>query len=191
MVAVSLKKFSYAETAELLTAAGARVLPFDPTRDPSLPPGTRGVVIGGGFPELHADALSENESLRKDLAAFDGPISAECAGLLYLAHELDDKPMVGLIDAHARMSPKLTLGYREAVAEADSPVARAGERVHGHEFHRTVTDPAHGEVAAWRYAGDQGGSRNGFSTDRIHASYLHTHWAGQPSAAERFVAACR
>ncbi|HEV2885738.1 MAG TPA: cobyrinic acid a,c-diamide synthase, partial [Jatrophihabitans sp.] len=183
--------FSYAETAELLAAAGAEVLPFDPTRDATLPSGSRGVVIGGGFPEVHAEALSDNAGLRADLAAFDGPIAAECAGLLYLATELDGKPMVGRIQARARMTGKLTLGYREAVAEADSPLARAGERVHGHEFHRTVTDPAHGEVAAWRYAGDQGGSRQGFSTGGIHASYLHTHWAGQPSAAQRFVEACR
>ncbi len=183
--------FSYAETAELLSAAGADVRPFDPTRDAALPSGTRGVVIGGGFPEVHAEALSDNTGLRADLAAFDGPIVAECAGLLYLATELDGKPMVGRLEARAQLTKKLTLGYREAVAEADSPVARAGERVHGHEFHRTTTDPAHGVVAAWRYAGDQGGSRQGFNTAGIHASYLHTHWAGQPAAAQRFVEACR
>jgi cobyrinic acid a,c-diamide synthase len=167
------------------------VRPFDPTRDTALPSGSRGVVIGGGFPEVHAEALSDNAGLRADLAAFDGPIAAECAGLLYLATELDGKPMVGRIQAQARMTGTLTLGYREAVAEADSALAQAGERVHGHEFHRTVTDPAHGAVAAWRYAGDQGGSRQGFSAGGVHASYLHTHWAGHPSAAQRFVEACR
>jgi cobyrinic acid a,c-diamide synthase len=183
--------FSYAETAELLTAAGATVCPFDPTRDTALPVGSRGVVIGGGFPEVHAEMLSDNTSLRAELAAFDGPIVAECAGLLYLASELDGKPMVGRIEARAQFTKKLTLGYREAVAEADSAIARAGERVHGHEFHRTVTDPEHGAVAAWRYAGDQGGRRQGFTTAGIHASYLHTHWAGHPSAAQRFVESCR
>lgn len=183
--------FSYAETIELLAAAGANVVPFDPTRDQALPTGTSGLVIGGGFPEVHAEALSDNVALRADIAAFDGPIAAECAGLLYLSRELDGAPMVGRIAATARMTGRLTLGYREAVAEVDSPVARAGERVNGHEFHRTVTDPAHGEAAAWRYAGDQRGSRHGFAAGRVHASYLHTHWAGQPSAAARLVQACR
>jgi len=95
------------------------------------------------------------------------------------------------------MTPRLTLGYREAVAEQDSPVAPAGQRVHGHDFHRTRTDPAHGPAAAWIYAGDpaaphsSGGARHGFVSPRLHASYLHTHWAGQPSAAVRFVQACR
>jgi cobyrinic acid a,c-diamide synthase len=182
--------FSYAETTELLTAAGARAVAFDPTRDSALPDGTAGIVIGGGFPEVHADALSQNEALRKEIAAFGGPIAAECAGLLYLCRELDGAPMVGRIEASARLTPRLTLGYREAIAEVDSVVAAAGQRVHGHDFHRTVTDPAHGPIAAWRYAGDECGSRHGFVGDGVHASYLHTHWAGQPSAASRFVAAC-
>jgi cobyrinic acid a,c-diamide synthase len=144
---------------------------------------------------LHAELLSANAGLRADIAAFDGPIVAECAGLLYLCRELDGAPMVGRIDASAQLSPRLTLGYRAAVAEHDSCVAQAGQRVHGHEFHRTRTTPGYGVNAAWRFAGepavaDRGGARDGFVTPRLHASYLHTHWAGQPTAAERFVAAC-
>ncbi|MFF3855418.1 cobyrinate a,c-diamide synthase [Micromonospora sp. NPDC002575] len=179
--------FSYAETAELLAAAGATVAPFDPLRDPGLPAGTRAVVIGGGFPEAHADALAGNAALRAELAAFDGPVVAECAGLLYLGRSLDGAPMCGRLDLTARMTGRLTLGYREAVAAADSPVARAGERVRGHEFHRTVTDPGHGDTPAWRFDD----AEHGFVDGRVHASYLHVHWAGQPHAARRLVQACR
>ncbi|WP_353902220.1 cobyrinate a,c-diamide synthase [Micromonospora harpali] len=179
--------FSYAESAELLAAAGATVAPFDPLRDPGLPAGTRAVVIGGGFPEAHADALAGNAALRAELAAFDGPVVAECAGLLYLGRSLDGAPMCGRLDLTARMTGRLTLGYREAVAAADSPVTRAGERVRGHEFHRTVTDPGHGDTPAWRFDG----AAHGFVDGRVHASYLHVHWAGQPHAARRLVQACR
>ena len=56
--------FSYAEHAELLRAAGAQVVPFDPLRDERLPEGTRGLVVGGGFPEVYAAELSGNEALR-------------------------------------------------------------------------------------------------------------------------------
>ena len=178
--------FGYAETGELLQAAGADVVAFDPLVDVALPTGTAGVVIGGGFPELHADQLAANGPLLAQLAEFDGPIAAECAGLLYLCTSVDGIPMVGRIDAAAHLAPTLTLGYREAVAEADSPVATAGQRVHGHDFHRTVTDPRHGPVAAWRHDGE----RQGFAAGRVHAAYLHTHWAGHPAAAERFVGAC-
>jgi cobyrinic acid a,c-diamide synthase len=179
--------FSYAETTELLAAAGATVVPFDPLHDPGLPSGTRAVVIGGGFPEAHADALAGNTTLRADLAAFDGPVVAECAGLLYLGRSLDGVPMCGRLDLTARMTGRLTLGYRDAVAAADSPVARAGEPVRGHEFHRTVTDPGHGDRPAWRWDD----ADHGFVDGRVHASYLHTHWAGQPSTARRLVEACR
>jgi cobyrinic acid a,c-diamide synthase len=178
--------FSYAETAELLSAAGARVVTFDPLRDRQLPDGARGVVLGGGFPEAHAEALSANDSLRAEVGAFDGPVLAECAGLLYLANSLDGVPMCGRLDVRARMTGRLTLGYRDAVAAADSPVAACGERVHGHEFHRTATDPGHGGNPAWEWDG----RRHGFVAGTVHASYLHTHWAGHPAAAARFLEAC-
>lgn len=178
--------FGYAETVELLTAAGAQVVGFDPVSDPGLPAGTAGVVLGGGFPEEHAQALSGNGSLRAELAAFDGPVLAECAGLLYLGERLDGVPMVGRLPLRSRMTERLSLGYRQAVADADSCVASRGEPVRGHEFHRTVTDPGHGSTAAWRWDG----ARHGFVDGGVHASYLHTHWAGHPASARRFVAAC-
>ncbi|MEU1248027.1 cobyrinate a,c-diamide synthase [Micromonospora arida] len=179
--------FSYAETAELLTAAGADVVTVDPLRDPTLPTGTRALVIGGGFPEAYAQTLADNTTLRAELADFDGPIVAECAGLLYLGRSLDGVPMCGRLDLTARMTDRLTLGYREALAVTDSPVARAGEPVRGHEFHRTTTDPGHGDAPAWRW----NDAEHGFVAGRVHASYLHTHWAGHPDAARRLVEAAR
>ena len=178
--------FSYAETAELLAAAGADVVTVDPLVDTALPPGTRGLVLGGGFPQVHAEALAANGGLRADVAAFDGPVAAECAGLLYLGRTLDGVPMAGRLPVRSRMTPRLVLGYREAVADVTSPVAAAGDAVRGHEFHRTATDPGHGEQAAWRWDG----ARHGFVAGRVHASYLHTHWAGHPASVRRFVTAC-
>ncbi|MER7372966.1 cobyrinate a,c-diamide synthase [Streptomyces lanatus] len=182
--------FSYAEHSELLTAAGAEVVPFDPLRDEQLPDGTRGLVIGGGFPEVYAAELSANEPLRKAVAGLDAPIAAECAGLLYLCRELDGQPMCGVLDASARMTGRLTLGYRDAVAVSDSSLAAAGTRMRGHEFHRTVVEPGAGAAPAW-------GMRSpsprveGFVQQGVHASYLHTHWASQPGVARRFVERCR
>ncbi|MCO6010278.1 cobyrinate a,c-diamide synthase [Actinoallomurus purpureus] len=180
--------FGYAENDELLAAAGARVVPFDPLRDEALPEGTRGVVIGGGFPEMYAGELAANEPLRRRVAAFDGPIYAECAGLLYLARTLDGAPMCGVVDAEARMTSRLTLGYREAVAVRDSPVARTGERFRGHEFHRTAVRRGPGAEPAWRWSGSD---PEGFAGGTRLASYLHLHWAGSPEMARRFVGACR
>ncbi|KAK1178302.1 cobyrinate a,c-diamide synthase [Streptomyces sp. NBS 14/10] len=184
--------FSYAEHAELLTAAGAEVVPFDPLRDERLPPGTAGLVIGGGFPEVFAPELSANEPLRAEvarLAAAEAPIAAECAGLLYLARSLDGEPMCGVLPAEARMSERLTLGYREAVAIGDSSLAAAGTRVRGHEFHRTAVEPGAGPEPAWGLVRPERRAE-GFVQGGVHASYLHVHWAAVPDAAVRFVAGC-
>ncbi|MEU3714483.1 MULTISPECIES: cobyrinate a,c-diamide synthase [Streptomyces] len=185
--------FAYAEHAELLAAAGAEVVTFDPLRDEKLPAGTAGIVVGGGFPEVYAPELSANEPLRRavtELARGGAPVAAECAGLLYLARELDGKPMCGVLDAEARMSGRLTLGYRQAVAVSDSVLAVAGTRMRGHEFHRTVLEPGAGATPAW---GMHQPERRveGYVERGVHASYLHTHWAASPEVARRFVAHCR
>ncbi|MFJ9395273.1 cobyrinate a,c-diamide synthase [Streptomyces californicus] len=185
--------FAYAEHAELLAAAGAEVVTFDPLRDEKLPAGTAGIVVGGGFPEVYAPELSANEPLRRavtELARAGAPVAAECAGLLYLARELDGKPMCGVLDAEARMSGRLTLGYRQAVAVSDSVLAVAGTRMRGHEFHRTVLEPGAGATPAW---GMHQPERRveGYVERGVHASYLHTHWAASPEVARRFVAHCR
>ncbi|MER6153400.1 cobyrinate a,c-diamide synthase [Streptomyces hirsutus] len=185
--------FSYAEHAELLAAAGAEVVVFDPLRDEKLPEGTRGVVVGGGFPEMYATELSANEPLRKavaELALSGAPVAAECAGLLYLCRELDGLPLCGVLDATARMTERLTLGYRDAVAVSDSVLARAGTRMRGHEFHRTVVEPGAGDAPAWGVRTPEP-RVEGFVRRGVHASYLHTHWAAEPGVARRFVERCR
>ncbi|MEU5084112.1 MULTISPECIES: cobyrinate a,c-diamide synthase [Streptomyces] len=185
--------FSYAEHTELLTAAGAEVVVFDPLRDERLPEGTAGLVIGGGFPEVYAAELSANEPLRRavaELALSGAPVAAECAGLLYLCRELDGRPMCGVLDATARMSERLTLGYRDAVAVGDSALAAAGTRMRGHEFHRTVVEPGAGAAPAWGVTAPVR-RVEGFVQQGVHASYLHTHWAARPGVARRFVERCR
>ena len=187
--------FAYAETAELLAGAGAEVVTVDPLRDEKLPDGTRALVVGGGFPEVYASELSANEPLRlavASLAAVGGPIAAECAGLLWLCRTLDGAPMCGVLDAEAAMTPTLTLGYRDAVALSDSPLAPAGTRVTGHEFHRTTVHPRSGVLlspaggAAWAW---RGADPEGFASPSVHASFLHLHWAGNPAFATRLVRA--
>jgi cobyrinic acid a,c-diamide synthase len=183
--------FGYTEQAELLTAAGAEVVVFDPAIDEKLPDGTAGLLIGGGFPEVYAGELAANEPMRRtvaELAAAGAPVVAECAGLLYLARTLDGQPMCGVLPADAAMTPRLALGYRAATANKDSVITLAGEPVRAHEFHRTAVDHEKKDhEAAWRLPG---GAREGVAHGAVLASYLHLHWAGQPAFAGRFAAAC-
>ncbi|MGF7237387.1 MAG: cobyrinate a,c-diamide synthase [Frankia sp.] len=183
--------FTYPEQSELLRAAGAEVHQVDPLRDERLPVGTDALIVGGGFPEEHAEQLAANVSLRAEVAALarrGAPVAAECAGLLYLAETVDGTPMCGVLPLAAEMTDRLTLGYRKATAVADSPVAAAGATVRAHEFHRTVVRATRpGTGPAWRI----GGGVEGLLLGGVHASYLHLHWAGGPAAATRFVAAAR
>ncbi|HEX4248661.1 MAG TPA: cobyrinate a,c-diamide synthase [Pseudonocardia sp.] len=196
--------FGYAEHAELLAAAGAEVAVFDPLRAERLPAGAAGLVLPGGFPEEHGAGLAANASLRAEvaaLAAAGAPVHAECGGLLYLVDELDGHPMCGVLPGAGRMTRQLRLGYRDAVAISASPLFEPGQRVTGHEFHRTEVTPAAGSAApdcaegggapAWQWAvqGTPAGPE-GFVWRGVHASYLHTHPAGQPGAVARFVSHC-
>ncbi|TCC66331.1 cobyrinate a,c-diamide synthase [Kribbella pittospori] len=181
--------FRYTETAELLVAAGADVVAFDPLSDP-LPEATSALYLGGGFPELHAEALSANDGLRRQVAteiAAGLPVIAECAGLLYLCRELDGHPMTGVLPATGRMTERLTLGYRTAIAATTSAFFDEGRRVRGHEFHRTAIELDAEVDPAWHLpAGVEG-----VALPRVHASYLHLHWTASPDVPARLVAEAR
>jgi cobyrinic acid a,c-diamide synthase len=181
--------FLYEENLELLRGAGAEVCFFDPTSDDDLPEGTDALYLGGGFPETYAEALAANEPLKESVRRFAAegrPVVAECGGLLYLVRELDGHRMCGVLDAQARMTDRLTLGYREARAFSDSPLAAAGTLVRGHEFHYSAVEPVAGERPAWEFAGR---GEEGFVLDGVNASYLHVHWAATPEVPKRLVRA--
>jgi cobyrinic acid a,c-diamide synthase len=181
--------FGYAEHDELLAAAGADVVTFDPLTAERLPEKTDALVIGGGFPEVHAGMLSANAGLRDEVrrrAAAGMPAVGECAGLLWLGESLDSRPQCGVVPARGRMTGTLSLGYREATALHDNPLVTAGTRVRAHEFHYTVSEPERGDNPAWQLAD---GTLAGWAGSSLLASYLHLHWAGIPQAASRLVRA--
>lgn len=183
--------FGYPEHAELLRAAGADVVAFDPLTE-TLPDRTAALVLPGGFPEEFGAELSSNDVVRQQirtLADAGAPIHAECAGLTYLMADLDGAPMCGVLAGSAHFTERLTLGYRDAVAPTESAVHVAGARVTGHEFHRTSVTFARTYDPAWAFRGTGGGSVADGAVDRgVHAAYLHTHAAAHPEAVSRMVA---
>jgi cobyrinic acid a,c-diamide synthase len=187
--------FHYEENLELLQAAGAEPVPFDPLREESLPEGAGALLLAGGFPEVFAAELSENVALREEVAAFarsGRPVLAECGGLLYLGAELDGREMCGVLPIRARMGRRLTLGYREATAASPGPCFEPGERFRGHEFHYSAIEPGSAAgPAAWRLAAGGAEWEEGAVQGAVHASYLHMHWAAHPQLARRLVSAAR
>lgn len=180
--------FVYPENIELLEARGAEICWFDPTGEEVLPAGVDAVYLGGGFPEVYGEELSANALLRSQVRSFASsgrPVMAECGGLLYLCRRLDGLAMCGVVDADARMTARLTLGYRIATSASRSFLFDRPTEVRAHEFHRSTVEPGAGSPAAW-IIGDR---REGFAPGSVHASYLHTHWAGYPEIANRLVLA--
>lgn len=187
--------FHYRENLELLEAAGAELLPFDPLRDEALPADADALVLAGGFPEIFGAELAANAPLRAAVAAHAAagrPVLAECGGLLYLCEQLDGHEMCGVVPVRAAMGRRLTLGYREAVAATATPWLAAGERVRGHEFHYSQIEPSGAAPpAAWTLAARGVERAEGCVVGAVQASYLHVHWAAFPQLAHAFVAAAR
>ncbi len=136
--------FTYLDNLELLEEMGAKLVPFSPLRDGHLPEAVSGLILSGGYPELHAKELGSNRSMRASVrkAVADGmPCIAECGGFLYLHRELEDTdgrfyPMAGVLDAKAYRTEKLSrFGYVTLTAEEDQLLGKAGTQIRGHEFH--------------------------------------------------------
>ncbi len=182
--------FSYTDNLETLEAAGAELIPFDPVSVPALPDDVDGLIAGGGFPEVHGEALTANRPLLADVARriADGlPTWAECGGLLWLADRLDGRPMVGAIPTSAHLTERLVLGYRHAESLVPSPIGPSGTTLRGHEFHYSTCEPGGDAV---RLTSRFKTSVDGFATPTLLATYLHHHAGGDPSVVERFVRTC-
>ena len=179
--------FMYPDNLEALEAAGATLIPFDPTTDPHLPDRCDAIVVGGGFPEVYAADLAENTTLLADVRrrCADGtPVWAECAGLLWLASECDGRAMAGVVATTATMTDRLTLGYRSVRTATESPFGPAGLELRGHEFHYSTVSPQGDGLAS---AGSDGSRVAGWTSPDLFASYLHLHLGATPALATEFV----
>jgi cobyrinic acid a,c-diamide synthase len=189
--------FCYPENLELLSAAGAEIVPFSPLVDRSLPANIDGIYLPGGYPELHAEKLAGNERLLREIreAAISGlPVYAECGGFMLLAESIDGRPMAGVFPARARMLPKRkALGYREVTLIADSLLGPSGTKSRGHEFHYSDM-PLPADVTRIYRLHRPGGEDLGCEGYRVHnalGSYVHLHFGSNPQVAANFVEFCR
>ena len=191
--------FTYAETLDALREAGAEPVFFSPVRDTALPEGVCGLYLPGGYPELYAQALSENKTMRASIreAVNAGlPTAAECGGFLYLGQSLEDAegkswPMAGVLPgAGVRAGRLVRFGYAVLTAKRDSMLFRAGESLPVHEFHHwdstangTAFTARKNEKMQWEC---------GFANENFYAGFPHLYWAGTPlpgrfvRAAERY-----
>jgi cobyrinic acid a,c-diamide synthase len=192
--------FYYPENLELLEEEGVQLQYFSPIRGEIPAADAAGVYFGGGYPELHARALSANERLwtvLKELHRRDAPIYAECGGFMVLMQELTDVsgaswPMAGILPGRAQMSGKLeALGYRWAEALRSNLITTGGTVLKGHEFHysRWISEDTAADRSAWRLRGTRSqvpDAKGGFVQGNLLASYVHIHFGQDRSLARRF-----
>ena len=111
---------------------------------------------------------------------------AECGGLLWLAQNLDERRMAGVLPTCGRMTHQLTLGYRHARTAAASPLGPAGLELRGHEFHYSTVSPPDAALVNLDPAGPPISS---WARPGLLASYLHLHLGATPDLAVAFARA--
>jgi cobyrinic acid a,c-diamide synthase len=187
--------FTYQENLDLLSRAGADIVLFSPLRDTALPADIDAIWLGGGFPELYAETLTANTSMRQAIRAAGEnglPIYAECGGFMYLCDWLEDQQgerhaQVGLISGGTRMTDRLQqFGYAEATFLHDTLLGPQGTTVRGHRFHYSVYEPGGSPPAcAYRITRKRTGESylEGFRHHNVLATYFHLHLGSQPQMA--------
>ena len=198
--------FYYEDNLELLRRLGAELVPFSPMRDAHLPENIQGIYLGGGYPELYAKRLSENERMKEEIrqaAKRRMPIIGECGGYMYLAESIQGGnmqkggtsdgreelwPMVGIVPGKCRMTGKLgPFGYVTGTGRKDSLIGMAGETFMAHEFHYSVMD---GEAKDFILSKSNGrGWSGGTAGEYLYAAYPHLYFYANPEIAENFVRA--
>ena len=183
--------FYYKDNLDLLREMGAEIIEFSPLSDPALP-NCDGLILGGGYPELYAQSLSENASMLRSIrdAVTGGlPTIAECGGFMYLTQSIDGHPMAGVLPGGCRNAGKLVrFGYAELTAESDSLLFSRGDAVRAHEFHYWDADDPGGGLTARKESGRTWPCAH--VSDTLYAGFPHLYLPGCPGAAKRFLQKC-
>lgn len=190
--------FYYRENIELLQELGLNVAYFSPLKDKEIP-NCDYIYIGGGFPEIFAQELELNESMRKSIKkAHENniPIYAECGGLMYLGEKLIDQEnkecnMVGILRGYSEMTSSLKrFGYCYGISKVETILSKKGEMIKGHEFHHSVFQTK--EECAYKMRKERDKKivdewEGGYSKNNTLATYLHTHFYNNLDCIKNFL----
>jgi cobyrinic acid a,c-diamide synthase len=190
--------FYYEDNLDLLRQAGAELIFFSPLSGPHIPADADAVYIGGGYPELYAEALSGNSTMLASVNAWTRsgrPLYAECGGLMYLSQGIYDFngnffKMAGVFPFETQMSKGgLHLGYREIMLEGDCILGKKGDILRGHEFHYShiVNSAETNRIYSVRDRSGKPLADDGYRLNRTLASYVHLHFACNSAIAGSFI----
>ena len=196
--------FYYPDNFEWLQRAGASLHFFSPLSGENLPEDCSGLYLGGGYPELFAEALSGRKAFLESIrngAALGLPIYAECGGLMVLGRFIETIegnrfPMASVLPFGTRMLPRRkALGYTEVVLRRACLLGDKGLRLRGHEFHyseivESTEDPGLETVYEIKGRKMRDARPEGYSAGSVLGSYIHLHWGSAPEAAAAFAGHC-
>ncbi len=192
-------QFYYEENLDALRAAGAELVFFSPLHDASLPEGTDGVLLGGGYPELFAAQLSANRPMREAIRRAIGegmPSVAECGGFLYLhdtliTKEQESYPMAGVIPAVCSDQGKLVrFGYVNITQKRAGFFKEAKARIKGHEFHYFDSTQNGNSCVAQKPVGEKRWDCIWSGEDHWWG-FPHLYYPSNPQFAASFAECCR
>ena len=184
--------FYYEDSLEALKEMGAELVPFSPLTDKKLPENIHGLYLGGGYPELYLEQLSQNTEMRHSIrkALENGlPCIAECGGFMYLTQSIAGYPMVGVLKGECFNTGKLTrFGYVTLQAKKDNLLCKAGDQIAAHEFHHWDCTVPGDTFTARKPTGRQWECV--LSGPTLYAGYPHFHFYSNPAFAEGFIDTC-
>lgn len=192
--------FYYEDNLRAMEQAGARLVYFSLLHQEKLPDGLDGLILGGGYPENHGEALAANRTMRDSVAAAAAsgmPILAECGGYLYLLDSLEGAdgtvyPMAGVLKGHGYRAGKTgRFGYITLGPNRCLPYLREGEEIKGHEFHYWDCDCGEDEFCMTAAKPKGGRSWSCMRTAKqVMAGFPHLYYPSCPGLVRRFAGQC-
>ena len=184
--------FYYHDNLNILSEMGAEIVPFSPLSDILLPENIHGIYLGGGYPELYAEKLSKNYSMKRGiLQALESgiPCIAECGGFMYLTDSIEDLPMISYLPGKCYNTHKLTrFGYIHLKADRDNMLCSKDEKFPAHEFHYWDCEATGTDFTAEKLSGKHW--KCIYANDHLNAGYPHFHFYAKPELAINFYKAC-
>lgn len=184
--------FYYSETLALFEKLGAKIKYFSPLANEEVPPDADGLMIGGGYPELHAEELEKAaRSARsvREAAASGMPTIAECGGFMYLCETIDGKKTCGVLPGGSANTGRLSrFGYITLTTKRKSLFGEAGTALKAHEFHYYDSEFPGNDCTAEKTNGKQYGCA--YCGDTLYAGYPHLYLAASENAAIGFYKKC-
>ena len=187
--------FTYEDNIELLERCGAEIVRFSPLNDPHLPD-VDGIVLSGGYPELHADGLKRNGPMMSEIRqkVSEGmPCIAECGGFMYLHEEMEDSEgkmhrMCGVIPGKVANAGKLTRFGYASFTPSEKGMMPSASGIKGHEFHYWDSDCCGEDWEAVKTNGRR--YRCIHDTGTLLAGFPHLYYYSDPRAVTAFLEKC-